>query len=127
MSGPAKSTGGKSGGDSMNARNAATFSALPANGQAEVLAHLAHELTVAARDGYEAGTADLADPARVRTLNEIQHRVTGHLAALLHGNAARYPDEVLVRVVLDHPGDPGLERRLGAAFARALGLVAVRA
>lgn len=108
----------------MNVRHAAgAFSALSVDEQIEALAVLAHELTVAARDHYEVGGDGLTDPARVRAVNEVQHRVTGHPAALLRQDAGRYPDDTLVAIVLDHPGDAVLQRQTTAAFDRALAAV----
>ncbi len=43
----------------------------------------------------------VADPCRLRRMNEIQHRVTGHLLHLLQSNPERYPDDVLMSIILD--------------------------
>jgi len=51
--------------------------------QTVVLASYAHSLTVAARDTYTAGKDGVADPRRLRRINEIQHRVVGQLLHLL--------------------------------------------
>jgi hypothetical protein len=103
------------------------FSALPDDGKASFLAALAHELTVVARDTYEVGGDGLTDPDRMRSINEVQHRLTGFLAALLRGDSQRYPDDVLVRVVLEHPRDAVLQRQLSEAFGRAVSLTRVAA
>lgn len=100
---------------------AASFSALEPEEQARFLALLAHELTVAARDAYEVGADGLNDPARARAINEVQHRVTGHLVALLRGDPARYPDDVLFGIVLEQQ-DAALRQRLLEAFDRAVSL-----
>ncbi len=65
------------------------------------LARLAAELTVCARDTYVPGTEQVAKPERLRSFNELQHRVTGHLRDLLNGNRDRYPDEVICGVILE--------------------------
>ena len=106
---------------------AASYAALPADEQAEVLSLLALELTIAAREWYEPGDAGLSDASRVRALNEVQHRVTSHLAALLRGDAGRYPCDVLTAIVLDGASDPQLGRIKASAFARALNLAAQHA
>ena len=84
----------------------------------EFLAHLMHELTIIARDSYEVGQEGLINPQRVRRINEVQHRVSDLLCALLQNNPHRYPDDVLVRIILEHPEDSALERQLGEAFMR---------
>jgi len=52
-----------------------------------LMASIAHALTIAARDGYAVGTNDVADPQTLRAFNELQHRVTGSLAAQLSGSS----------------------------------------
>lgn len=99
----------------------ASFSGMEPEEQARFLALLAHELTVAARDAYEEGGDGLNDGVRTRAINEVQHRVTGHLAALLKGDPARYPDAVLVGTVLEQQ-DAVLRQRLLEAFDRAVSL-----
>src|ERR1700743_2257665 len=47
------------------------------------LARLSFELTIAARDTYLPGSEDIAAPQQLRSINEIQHRVTGCLLELL--------------------------------------------
>jgi hypothetical protein len=84
----------------------------------EFLAHLIHELTIVARDTYEVGQDGLTNPQRMRRINEIQHRISDFLCALLHNNPHRYPDDVLVRIILEHSDDSELERQLSEAFAR---------
>lgn len=85
----------------MNLESAATtFANMPPAQQISVLATYAFNVTVAARGAYEAGTENVLDPPRLRELNEVQHRVLGQLVNLLCENSSRYPDEVLVRVVV---------------------------
>lgn len=84
----------------------------------EFLAHLIHELTIIARDSYEVGQNGLTNPQRMRRINEVQHQISGFLCALLSNNAHRYPDDVLVRIILEHPDDSDLERQLSETFAR---------
>jgi hypothetical protein len=96
----------------------AYFTALSPEDKASFLARLVHELTMVARDTYEAGTENLTCPARMRAVNEIQHRLTAYLAALLGGDSRRYPDDILVRSVLEQPQDEILERQLAEAFSR---------
>jgi hypothetical protein len=52
-----------------------TFLALTEQQQALGLAAYSHDLTILAREGYEAGTERLSNPLLLRRLNEVQHRV----------------------------------------------------
>src|SRR5215472_9237066 len=49
---------------------------LPANVKAVLLARLANELTICARDTYEVGTERVLQPEVLRAYNELLHRVT---------------------------------------------------
>jgi hypothetical protein len=84
----------------------------------EFIAHLIHTLTIIARDSYEVGGDGLTNPQRVRRINELQHRVSDFLCASLSDNQNRYPDDDLVRIILEHPDDHALERQLNKAFER---------
>ncbi len=100
------------------------FRGLPATSQIESLVRLAHELTIVARDAYEPGSLDLRHPQRLRALNEVQHRITSHVLALLAADPARYPDDVLASIILEQD-DPELRRQVAVAFARSLAPQAV--
>ncbi|HLN31922.1 MAG TPA: hypothetical protein VK395_29595 [Gemmataceae bacterium] len=98
---------------------AAEFRSLPPAAQIEALVRLAHELTIVGRDTYEPSSIGLRHPHRLRSLNEIQHRVTSHVRALLAADSGRYPDEVLASIILEQD-DPELRRQVAKAFARSL-------
>jgi hypothetical protein len=83
----------------------------------DFLVHLAHALTILARDTYEAGGEGLTQPARLRRITEVQHRVLGGIIALMKQEAKRYPDDVLVRLLLEHPEDRDLQQQLQEAFS----------
>jgi hypothetical protein len=97
----------------------ATFSSFSPDEQKEFVAQLMYELTVVVRDSYEAGGDGLSAPPRVRRINEVQHRLAAHLGKLLRGDSERYPDDVLIRIALEHEGDAELEGQTRAAFAAA--------
>lgn len=105
----------------MNDSNLQSFLSLTDREKTETLVRLSHELTIVARDTYEVGSAGLSRPARLRTLNEIQHRITAHVLALLTGDSERYPDDTLARIILAHDDDAELQRQLNDAFIRAVG------
>ena len=78
----------------------AAFSALPVDRQIAVLACFAFKMTIVARGTYVPGTEDVADPQRLRLLNERQHRVTGDICHLLDGGTKRSDGDSIVRLVV---------------------------
>jgi hypothetical protein len=84
--------------------------------KADFLAQLMYELTLVVRDNYELGQDGLDNPCRVRRVNEVQHRVSAFLLALLRDNPQRYPDEVLAKIILEQPDDEVLTRELSKVF-----------
>jgi hypothetical protein len=62
-------------------------------------------LTIAARDTYEFQAPRVRAPQRLREINEIQHRVFGHILALHTVDAWRSPDDVLLAILLEHDDD----------------------
>jgi len=50
---------------------------LSSSSRTELLARIACELTICARDTYEAGTDKVLEPEVLRSYNELQHRVAG--------------------------------------------------
>jgi len=98
----------------------AAFLGLAREEQIEALAWLSTELTIIARDSYEVGTMGLVHPARLRRINELQHRLSGHLLKLLRNDPGRYADEVLTRIILEHEDDPELQRQIQRAFSHVL-------
>jgi hypothetical protein len=102
----------------MDTASVGKFLPLPDREKIEVLVRLSHELTILARDTYEAGSTRLSHPLRLRTINEVQHRISAHVLALLRNDPARYPDDVLAQIILEHDNDPELRRQIGDAFSR---------
>jgi hypothetical protein len=94
------------------------FSAYSIEEKKEFLAQMVYELTVVARGCYEAGAEGLTDPQRLRRINEVQHRVSAFLWALLRDDPRRYPDDVLIKIVLEQPDDEVLRCELRETFAR---------
>jgi hypothetical protein len=91
----------------------------------DFLIQFAHALTIIARDGYAVGEDGLTNPSRLRIINEIQHRVTGCLMALCKNDSKRYPDDVLVRMLLEHPEDLDLQHQLQETCRRLMGQIAM--
>ncbi len=97
---------------------AAIFLSYSSEEKQEFLAQLIHELTVIARDSYEVGQDGLTNPQRVRRINEVQHRVSAFLCALWRDDPQRYPDDLFLKIILEHPDDNILEQQLSESFAR---------
>jgi hypothetical protein len=95
-----------------------TFSHYSSQEKSDFLIRLAHALTILARETYEVGGEGLTQPIRLRLINEIQHRVMGFLVALQEPDIRRYPDEVLVKIILEHPEDSDLQRQVWEMFDR---------
>ena len=101
----------------MTAELKNAFSVLTGEQQVRVLASYAHELTMIAREGYEVGTEHLTNPALVRRINEIQHRVTSAIVSRLANCEKRYPDDVLIEIIASDSEHDG--KRFSEAFKRA--------
>ncbi len=86
--------------------------------KADFLAQLMYELTPVVRDNYESGQDGLTNARRVRRINEVRHRVSAFLLAVLRDNPQRYPDDVLVRIIIDHPDDEVVTRQSDGVFTR---------
>src|SRR4051794_14022988 len=58
-----------------------------------LLARVAFNLTVDARDTYVVESEEIADPIRLRGFNELQHRVLSHVSSLANGVQTKAEDE----------------------------------
>lgn len=98
----------------MNAAHHAieTFCKYSPQEKIDFLVQFAHAMTILARETYAVEKDGLTNQSRLRIINEIQHRVLGFLIALRKHDAKRYPDEVLVRIMLEHPEDLDLQQHL---------------
>lgn len=101
------------------------FSAYTRQEQIDFLSLLAFELTIIARDTYEAGQEGLTNPARLRRINEVQHSITGQLLNLLKNDPHRYPDDALMQIILEQPDDAELQGHLELAFNHSVNLMPV--
>lgn len=104
-----------------------TFCQYSPREQIDFLVYLAHALTILARDTYEVGTEGVTNPSRLRRINELQHRVIGFLLALRRNEAGRYPDDVFVRMLLEHPDDLEFQRQLEETVDRLMAELAAAA
>src|SRR5262245_5975362 len=102
-----------------------TFCNLPPQEKMYFLIRFAHMLTIIARETYEVGGEGVTEPARLRLINEVQHRITDFLRALVQHDPRRYPDDVLMKIILDHPDDLGLQQQVQEAVARLIAQMAI--
>jgi len=94
------------------------YAALPPERQARFLATMAYDITVWARESYPQLLQDTAMVVeRLRAINELEHRITAHIAHLLNENPQRYPDDVFVAILFDFAGQANCESRLAEVFA----------
>jgi hypothetical protein len=99
------------------------YQRLSTDSQLHVLAAFGHSLTIAARDTYDVQAPGVHAPQRLRAINEIQHRIFGHMMALMNADAKRYPDDTLLSIALEHD-DERLQAQALEAFVKALSRVA---
>ena len=93
------------------------LSSLEGRARALFLAILAHELTVGGREAYQVGTEFLDKPGLLRSVNEIQHRVTACLRGELRDAGKMDFVEALGRIVLEQ-SDPDLADLTASAWTR---------
>jgi hypothetical protein len=85
------------------------------------LCRLRLELTVVARHTYTPQTEDISHPAHLRAINELQHRILGYLNALTFDDPRRYPDDVLIAIILEAGKDEEQRQSIHEVFERLLG------
>jgi hypothetical protein len=94
------------------------YQSLSPGEQVRFLLRFGWRLTLLARHYCEPQSGDLAVPAAVREINEIQHRVLGHALSVLLDEQPRLPDDVFVAIVVDDASEAnGLRNRVETAFA----------
>lgn len=81
------------------------LTSLPNDKKIRFLSSLSCAITIAGRNSYEAGTADLTNPRQLRRVNEIQHRVTSCLREALTGRNVPAFERSIASWVLDSPDE----------------------
>ncbi len=92
---------------------------LSRSAQTELLARIAHELTICARDTYEVGTENVLEPRVLRAYNELLHRVTGAVGSHIPG-ADVYPLEAILEMIRSFGGRYNRAKEIEAALNRAM-------
>ena len=80
-----------------------------------VIALLCHNITIVSRDTY-GDDGGVKDSMRLRSLNEIQHRISAALVALTSEGSSVFPDNALVTMFFTPRDDIHLSRLLVFAF-----------
>lgn len=88
------------------------YKSLTRNVQIELLSRVAHALTIEGRGTYVTGTEDVADGRRLRSFNELLHRITGQLASMIEENPRRYPDDVFAEILWESMSELKCEKNL---------------
>lgn len=99
------------------------FGRLTRQQQAEFLTVLAHSLTICGREAcpHEDSTVSCDEALAVlRVANEIQHRITAHLGALLTESQDRYLDDVFCDILFDTATGSEIANRWGWAIERSV-------
>lgn len=95
------------------------FASLAEDKKLSMLANLNYQLTVVARDTYDADGA-VTNARRLRAVNEIQHRLTAALRTLAQGgNGDGIPNDSLAALFFAEREDATLARLLAFAFEQA--------
>ena len=102
------------------AETTSEFLKLPPPKKAKFLLNLAHALTVRARGAYVIGSPGVSDPQRLRGVNELLHKVVGHLVYLADADRSGYPDDVLLQILHEVAEEGGAEDDLLAAAEQAM-------
>jgi hypothetical protein len=100
------------------------FAGLSDQEKAAFLCRLAFEMTIVARETYEAGSEGLEDPILMRSVNELQHRILSHASSLLRGSMSRSDStdyETVIWQILFDMKDKELKTMLGNALSHTLG------
>lgn len=90
--------------------------------QVNFLSCLGHQITIFARDSYDPNTDFLSNPAQLRCVNEIMHRLLGQQSKLLLGDQERYPDDVFIKMIFDMASKCAFEHYLSLGVRESIRL-----
>ncbi len=88
--------------------------------KARLLNMFLHELAAEARTTYGPGNEQVFDTAHLRFVNELVHRLTRVIEQLMAEDAARAPDDIVLRMLLSARADKVAERLVFNAYKRAI-------
>jgi len=88
--------------------------------KARLLNLFLHELAEEARTTYGPAADQVVDTAHLRFVNELVHRLTRVVEQLMAEDAARPPDDIVLRMLLSARSDKVAERLVFNAYKRAI-------
>ncbi len=101
------------------AQIAKRYESLSPAAQARCLGRLAHCVTIWARDTYIPQTEAIANPTRLRRMNELQHQITGQLNHVLH-NTEGYADVDFIEIITQKAAGAECQEELLKEFDAAI-------
>jgi len=96
------------------------FSSLETEEKAFVLARLAFEFTVLARDAYIGDSEAVSQPKQLRVYNEMQHKLPGQLCKILFHDKTRYPDDVFFTIISAMAEEAGILSNVRSILRKSL-------
>src|SRR5215468_6224288 len=92
------------------------YTVLDSSAKARFLAGVLHQLTVLMRENYNESIDSGKRIKRLMGANELQHHLSSELRHHLEEDAKRYPDEVLLNILLEKADYYQLPNELQAAL-----------
>jgi hypothetical protein len=101
------------------------YAKLPSASQARVLVQLIHELTLSMRGCYSAKPQVVnSNPgSMVGAINELQHRIVGHVADLLAGKPQQASPHQVIAAIRHDAKSLGLQREIDRLLPEAISRV----
>ena len=93
------------------------YAALDSPAKARFLAVLSNQLTIFMREEYDESADCARRVKRLMGANELQHNISSELRHHLEGDPDRYPDEVLLSILLEKADNYELSNQLQQALA----------
>ncbi|HKD29926.1 MAG TPA: hypothetical protein VKC66_28940 [Xanthobacteraceae bacterium] len=79
----------------------ARYAAIDIQHQLIFLSRLAHRFILVGREAYD-DHGDVTDGGKLKSINEVQHRISSQQLKMLMGDGRRYPDDVFVNILVDY-------------------------
>lgn len=89
------------------------------DGKRYFLSLLVFQLTILAREAYLDNSKQVAKPKLLRCINEMQHKISGHLLKILKDDKHRYPDDILFMTLFQIADTDGFSEALQTALSLA--------
>jgi hypothetical protein len=99
------------------------YIALDSSTKVRFLAVCSHSLTISLREDYDSSDLELR-VKRLQGANELQHHLSSELLRHHDSDEKRYPDEVLINILLEKAATYNLSGAIGWSLNRALEIAA---